>query len=845
MFKNIALNQYSNAVDSYTALNISSKKVTGVLMNKKDKTITIDIGDNKAMKIELVEDQAIENGQLVLIDGRNIKNSKIFDIESNHDLESFEKDIYSKKLKELGLPVNERNINVLKKLDKYGVAISKENFETYKLAKSSLSDIESSLDYESAIKLVEMDIDLENESIEKIASEIKALKADQEGRDLLKKFNKDKLTTEDAEAIAKEIYGSKMGKDIIDIIKSLHQAGISISKKNIEEINDVFYKLNNLREIEDKTFVDTIKNNLDINIDNLYKVKRYVKNDDLSEIDSLKDYELQRILEPDLSSKDLDLLDQEIVKLLESLALPASEENIMIAKEFIKKDLDITSERIVQVKDFRNSLETIINKLDKNLAAQLLREEINIEDLDIRELAEKIFELENSESNLSPDVQADELESLMEKVKSLKNIEEKDIISLLEKGIDFKINKLQEVIWSSRQVANNTNPVLYGISKISTAFRSIANLDFNTIAFQIKRSIPMTLMNMEKSQLNLQASQDVAQALKANDLEVSRYNIQKSMRIYRSFLNIKENLTIDMVKQARENDIELENINIELASKHVDEYRKVKGYAFVDNSTEIIKNSDEYLMFLIKNKKPLSFAELSKTDSIFKNENQLGHKISQMSALLEESGDQASKEKFEQFKKQVIEISKSMSASKEDIEKAYKQIEKSIKDMEEDIKFLAKQESALIKDKFRELSENIDENKEILKENKIIQLPLYMNEQFTNLNMYFRDKGKSKSNPDRQEISAVLSIDTVNLGNLNINLDIRGRSVDISMVLEKLEDKSHIEGYKNMLVDLLDQAGYQANEISFNVDKEVEFLTLQETIRPQASLSNGKLDISI
>ena len=1261
MLENIQKSKYSDAVDSYTALNVSSK-IKGTLIEKEDKNIKIDIGNNQALDIELREDVSIKKGETVLIDRRNIVKSKVIDLKENIKIEKNDMDIYSSKLNELDIDVSEKNIKAIKKLDSFGIDITKDNVETYLIAKNSLSEISTLLDYDNTIKLIEMDVDIENESIQKLASMIEGLEEEQEGFNILKMFKKKDITTEEAEGIAKKLYGSKMGKDIIDIIKSLHKKKVNITKKNIEKINDVFYKLDNLKDIEDKTFINTIKNKLDINIENLYKVKRYVKDEkiDIStdkniemhkfnnkRIINIKGYEHPKQNRAKITSRELEFLQEDIEDLMTELELEPSEDNIKLSKEFIKRNMDVTKENIVGIGEMKEALKTVIQKLDKEITAQLIKENIDIESTDIRIIAEKINliknpdrilervnsqdlsvreikelkqevlkvmkeienkvaevevdektelqvkkelsvqeikvlkqevmkvieeietkvadigidekiesqvkkelptqeikelkqevtkvmekienkvsdieiaekiepqvkkessmqeikelkqeaikvieeienkvadieidekiesqvkkessvkeikvlkqevlkaieeieskvaevevdektepqvkkessvqeikelkqevlkvmeEIENKVSDVKTDekiepqtkkessmqeikelkqevlkiieevenkvedieidgkivpqakkessiqeikelnqevtkvieeienkvleievdekivpqarkesymqeikelkqevlkimekienkvldidlnkaietIEQESIEKIMNKIDTLKKVGEKDILSLLEKDVDFKINKIEQVIFGKREPvkierfegATYARPIeqatVDSIDTISKAFKEIGKLDFNTVALQIKRNIPMTISNMQKSsafldainnksQLNKEKEYEgnettsVIKALNRNNLDSNKFNIQKAMEVYKSYNNIRDNLTSNMVRNAVENNIKLENMDVSLTSKYLDNYTKSSvdyesikrsekekyAHEFTESISDMMENIDENVMFLIKNKKSISFKELREIQSIFQNENQLGHKISEIDELVNEKGTYETKQKFEKLKKDIGNISKGMSESQEELEKAYKQVEKSIDEIEDNLKFVDQYHNDVASKKSKEISVKIDENKIIAKENGIIQIPLYINGQFTNLNMYFRDKQREKSKNSSEDISVVLSIDTVNMGNININLDIEKKNVNMKIGLKNINDRSHMEDHKNLLVDFLEQDGYSIGKVSFHSEEEIDLLGLEESSQTKKSISDSNLDLKI
>ena len=78
-------------------------------------------------------------------------------------------------------PGTTRSMEVSYPSSGHDIDITKENIECYKLAKNSLSVISTTLDYESTIKLIEMGVDVENESIHKLMSLIRDLEEEEKG----------------------------------------------------------------------------------------------------------------------------------------------------------------------------------------------------------------------------------------------------------------------------------------------------------------------------------------------------------------------------------------------------------------------------------------------------------------------------------------------------------------------------------------------------------------------------------------------------------------------------------------------------------------------------------------
>ncbi|KDR94362.1 hypothetical protein SAMN02745945_02373 [Peptoclostridium litorale DSM 5388] len=1016
MMEKVLQGKVSAAADAYTALT-AAPKIRGTLIEKDEKNIKIDMGDNTVLEAQVKEEIDSSVGEVVLIDRKNIVKSKLTSKKEDTRVENGEKLFYFEILKKHGIEASEYNLNAAKELNVNGVDLTRENIQSYAAGKVYLDEIAASLDYDSAIKLAKMDVDIENASLQEIAISLEELKEEKEGFSILKMFGKKEITTEKAESIAKRIYGSSMGKDITDIIKSLHKRNVNITKKNIEKINDVFYKLDKLQYVENSTFIDTLKNKLDVSIGNLYNIKRFVKKGSIESAGleqklNLKGYAPVKIGKTRVTEKELRLLKEDIVRLLGESGFEASDENIKISKDFIKSEIDITKENITGIKDMKSALSSIIKNLDRDKAAQLVKEGVDIEKVDIREIAKKISLMEKhakseavetdgmkmaekkageiqinqvaienkyrqmekrdfkeasaqnsssegkqSENTQNNDIQSikpekaqrpqngedikpveqnmeaeyeqlksaedkglktetkNSVEDIIEKVEMLKKIDEKDLLTLIKKNVDFKISKIEKVLLGKNetslqpsgsdysqilrfQTGTESNTFALTASKagsLAAALKNIGELDFNVVAFQMKNQIPMTIKNIESSSVLLMRQNtqtdikekryikdmqfpkllsgeserevkryvnqhiepnrnalEVAKALVQNGLGLSRSNIQRAYDVYGNYMNVRGKLSAPMVLDSIVKNIDVENMDIDMVSKYVDKYEeqhiknehlnpKVKQESAIKNQPESsLENPDEIanlrdsilkrlvddigtsgakrestLAFLIKNKRHISLGELQKTYSLVENKGQLGHKVSEIINFIDEKGDMESREKIDGVKNTIKKISKSIRESNWKFEKEYADIEEALGEIESSIKLSNEEESSALKRKFKELSEKMQESQRLSRESKIYQIPVYMNEQLTNLNMYFRDRKKGLSRLSSEDMSVVLSIETENLGNVNMNIKVDRNNVNVKIGLENEQDKGHIENYKDILENLLEKSGYSMGEISF------------------------------
>ncbi len=1150
-------NPYGVITEGYGAFNTSSK-VRGTLIEKNANDVKIDIGDNKIMQATLKDKIDAQVGDIVVIDKREIVKSKTTIASDVVIVQKDEQAQYEEILNRLDVPITKENIKVAKTLEIHDIQITKENIQSFVFSKNCLEDIVGNLDYDSAIKLLEKDIDLENDSLQKIAVALEEVKHEEEGFAFSKLFKKKEINTEEAEEIAEKIYGSKMGKDITDIIKALYKRGVSITKKNVEKVNDVFYKLDKLQAVENQTLIDTVKNKVEASIDNLYKLKNFVKKGAIEAVDKIsawttKAYESFTPKVSKITEKDLQRLEEDIKSLLRNMDIKDTDENIKLSKDFIKNNIEVTKENIESIQEMKEALKVLIQNLDYDKAAALIKSGVNIEKEDIRKVANQLKEIENIQVDVN--VQNKEVKDLLEKIKDFKKIEDKDLLTLLKKNVDFKINKIDQVIFKKNkdmveeitatpyenmhlnlsktkeeeelseanikaalekieiqvtkeniQIAKeltkqdikitkeniesiqemkqaldkvikeleqgvkvdienkdirvlakeideikeqdntvkgaidnvtelknieNKQPVsslkeemdfsinklqeklpqnkdrnkvqtkeidfkvseeeikessqniqvqdtkenitavqemkktvkedmeelnkkqtseltkaevesenieisnmvekinilkkvedkdLVGmfkqeldfqiekieenqntqtlntsmgrINRLSQLFGTMKELDFNVVAFQMRNNIPITLRNLQSSYLwinkkteklelqnqiekiempkeigreqengiqkyvkenkpRMQRGVEIAKALIQNSLSLSKSNIQRVYEAYGHYKNVRDHLSSNMVIESVEKGMHIENMDLKDVSDYVDNWAKNIGKGneelkyFTHHITSMNKERESAIALLMKRNKPISLKEIQKNSFLLKNKDQVGHKIGDMIDFLEEREEEDNKEGAAVLKSVSKDISKKLKEGNVNPEKAYEEIMNAVKEVKNNVKIQEEEGSKTFHKKYKELLDTLEQSHRLNKEEKMLQFPLYMNEQFTNLNMFFRDRQKGNKKMDAEDMSVVLSLETKNMGNVNIQLKVDKKQVKVEMGISKEEDKTYIEKYEGILNQLLEKVGYELGDISFDVKGKDNLMKIGENEVDKIYRNKGFLDLKI
>lgn len=392
-------NIYHGVINSYIKTP-NSPKIRGTLLEIDENKIKVAIGNEKALDITLDKPMDAEVGEDIIIDRRNIKESKLVkQTDETADDEQAAQDIQNKYdyiLKSLDIPINDESIEAIESLENHGVDITKENILSFMLAKEQLSDISEKLDYDTAVRIAEENLNFDKESLQKVLQEMQKVQGEKRPFSLLRFLGiKKDMTTEEAEKIAYEIYGDKTGKDITDIIKALDKAGLDTSKKNIEQINNIFSKLHDIKDIENKTIIDSVKNKIDTSIDNLYKLKNAVAKGAIKVEQKLgqlanKVYNAYSNAVGAVTEKELTQIEGDIKNRLQDMGIKITDEVVKLSKDVIATGLDLTGENLQKIMSIKGAIVELNFDLDYEKTAFLIASGVNVEKVEVVELKDMI-----------------------------------------------------------------------------------------------------------------------------------------------------------------------------------------------------------------------------------------------------------------------------------------------------------------------------------------------------------------------------------------------------------------------------------------------------------------------
>lgn len=835
------MNRYSS-IGSLTGNDIRNKymsgpsnvKIEGEILSKDGKNLRIQTKNNDILDMILKKDIDLKKGQTLLISRREIESMKVV---SKEDEKTEEKDKVEakEKLNEMGLKSTDENIKALRVIKNYELPPTKENIEKISATMISLEKMKSSINPEMAANLAEKGMDLESISIFEIDSIIKELQnIEPREKNLLQSIFQKELSDQQSKKLAKEIYGHEMGKDIQDVIKALHKLDIEINKDNVDRVHDIFSKLHNLKDIEFKDIVESIRKE-DLTIDGLYKSKNNITESVLNKAVTA-DYGASPFRS--LTDKDLELMEKEIKRFMSSMEI--DEKHIDIAKAMLKKNMEIDKSLIENTAMAREALKELQKLLDKETAALLIKEGEDILKKDIFALLKIVKEIKgDKESIISKGLEKAEIEMGKELMNLVKSISKDQVLSGDEKLkalVSQRNNSLVNEMFGTRmaQLLPKEDIEALKTSYILSSVKQISHMDINhlkeTVTLDLigRRAgiIPREDTSVQKTELNrqLMTREEIAVSLEKKNEAIFHYEY------------LRGTAKMHHIKSMISNGFDPMKTPISEMRNYIQKFEE--KYGSYDFSKIKLSSIEEASVGLSKLSSVISLNTGMKALDMAQGKPVFTENIDRM---IEQSRERDFGELSKKLEGLVRLMSESPKGNKEEQQAYINQIYSNLKEAEELVKSSKREDKDIFQRYMKELTENIKETHRLKESSSMIQIPFYMNGEGSNANVYAKTKGKGKKGIDPEDMSILMDISTKALGKLGFYIKVEGKEIRLKVSGDSpyLKDmKSDAESLGN----LLEVSGY--NLKSMDISSKGEDLKVEFVEDTAGEISTG-LDVKI
>ncbi len=778
----LKINNKENIINSYGITPTLPYDIEGVLVDKNGKDIKIEKTiDNKTVEYSLrLKEEIVGNlGDNIKVEKDNIVAAKVEEKE-----EIVKEENQTRKaadiIRELGLEYTEENIRMVEFLINSGIPITKGNLDSYIKSREYLNKIVEGIDPNLFVKLMDKGIDLEGESLQKIAQALEEVQNEKTPFSLKRFLRLEKdLTYKEAEEIAKEIYGQKMGKDVYDTIIALHREKLPITRENIDKTIEVMSKLHNLKGLKDDTYVKVLNEDISFNIDNLYKLNNSYTVTPIENNMEAKTFEAFTI------GKETTI--DGLKEILANLGLEDNIENINILREFIVNDMVMDKEKYNKIISMKEAVKELIDLLGYEETARLNEKDINPLEEDINQLVKELKKEKDIEEN-DKSIDNKKIEDIRRNLEILGKVKDKDLLMLIKNEEDFTLKAIKEIIDTGIEkelsIEHKTLDKTVHLSNILNTLGE--DLNSNTVFLATKRYDILTLNSLFMAQEEITTSQETI-------VPVDRVN---EGLIFEEYLRARNNLTINIVKESIKDGQTLEHMPINELNNYID--KKINRYKesqrMINEIKDIKGNEEKILPIIMRNQIPMTLKEIKDINSFLNGEKGLANILKE---VMESNNPKYTEEFKEELKLLKEKISTSIKNGDDGFKDEYKELMNS----------LSSSNNSFDKNKREESKEEeyIKIQSKISKKDMIFQLPIEIGNEYKSLNIIVPDIQKGI---DKNNMKFFISLETDNIGSVDIELNVKGKEVQINID----EKGTALKNNLSLLEKGLQNLGYSLNK---------------------------------
>lgn len=803
-------------IDKYTYLkDIESNTKPDEIISKAVDNI---ISDKKIDDIELMDNRspqstknAIENKSSSDINTDN-DNSKDYTKAKNIvDNITKIKDEYLRNLINKGKTINLDNLEKKshKNLDDEGIKLqSPEDQNKYITAKRQLEEIRLKMTVESANRLMNNGIKIDTEPLNHIVEELKKLE---------QANMKNELKSVGAETTDSNI--NKMS-EVIDTVSQAKSTSNNILGQIMKKTID--YTLR------------SITNNGNVDVDNNRLMEMYDKLGTKPRTDL-----------GDSLSKTFDQLGN----ILKDMKIEVNPDNIRAAKILAYNEMEISESNINNIKLLDQQVGIVLNRLHPNIVAHMIKDNLSPIDMNVDEV---INYMNNFDEYMGEDLtdkiamyinQMDKSNSLTEKerismigiyrmLNTISKSEGRAVGFLMKKDMKLSLNNLMEAAKYLRKTGGKHTDINVNVDD---GFGTLQQLQYDreSIREQIHQAFEKAGFEVNKSNINL------IDSIEEFQLRVTEDNVID--------MKYMENNIKEFIIKASPNNLEklfqkdgIMDKDIEEALSYIEEDNPLEGIdtkeirRYLNQMRNVSSKSIEFLQEL---QLPVNLKNLNTINTLLQDNNELSNKLKHFVNEINESDlDNDIMDKFDNVLERL--------ADGEEIESIYTQLLNELKDIKGNAFHLNPNKRLDITRDLTDITRILDMNKELEDKEGYIQIPVLLNGEITQLNMYYIDKDKIH---DEDSTQVLLSLRTKNLGIVNSIIKISNNDVELNISSTKNNETEYLMNHNKEFKNILEDMGYNVTSIKYeNTEIETPLDSKQSVLMSNVSdMEQGNFEIRI
>lgn len=678
-----------------------------------------------------------------------------------------------KRIMRKNLPINLRNLQrELEDSGEENEVIKESNIENepnYVTAKRQLEEVRLKMTLEAALRL--------NQKIKINTIPLKEL-------------------VEELKALEKEYYG-----------EALIRSGAKDSKENVEQLEELYRKLDVVSKSSQSVLPKVIKNETPFIVDDLYRVLLASKDV------TLKYEQMETKVEPKLGD-DISKIENQLESLLNTQAIEPTKDNIRCSRILVQNNIEVNEDNILHLKLLDEKVEFVSKNLHPIIAANMIKEGFRPDYILIDNVIayikgfDEVLGKESKEQfsqfilrlNEESVLTSEEREGMIGIYRMLHTIEKsngKVIGWLMKNNMSVTLNNLME---GAKYLARNDKNKQEVDILIDDGFGLTDKINYHekSIKTQLEKAFGEKSNNISKSvEMKIDHYEMILDAfMRTASPEKLLQWINKNSNLYETDL---ETIYTEYIKK---------DFNKEEPEEVASSIKKEEIIEFLRSLQNLKKIKQETLVFMEKNRIPMNIKNLQIVSSMLENPFEFGESIEKFNDILKQTNLE------ENLHKIIREINKELKEGRE-VEEVLDVFKEKVKEIKQ---ALLESSSEYKQNSWKmgtDIEKMVDIQKQVQKQNNIFQIPVLINGKATNMNVYLLKEGNKKNIIQKDEISAFVSIETENMGVVRFIIHMDEKNVDFKISGENKEITDYLKSKEYIFKSSIENIGYRVIKSQF------------------------------
>ncbi|MCT4687629.1 DUF6240 domain-containing protein [Vallitalea sp.] len=629
-----------------------------------------------------------------------------------------------------------------------------------------------------------------------------------------------------------------------DIKNELSSVGAKATDSNIDKMNQILETVEKARNTSTNVLGQVMKKEVDFTLKAITG-----NNNDITNKSNM----LQEMYDKLGTKPRADLGDNikktfnQVESILKELNIDINTENIRAAKILAHNEMEISESNINNIKLLDQQVNIVLNRLHPNIVAHMIKDNLSPVEMNINEVTSYMH---NFEELIGEDI-TDKIASFineMDKDNTLSEKERKSMIGiyrmlntisksegravgfLVKKDMKLSLNNLMEAAKYLRKTGGKRTDINVNIDD---NFGTLENLkyDSESIRNQIQEAFEKAGFEVNKNNIKL------IESIEEFQLQITKDNIIDMQYLENNIKELIRKSSPNNLKKILEEDGIMDK-PIEEILNMIDEseMQELDTYRIREQINQVKNTSSESIRFLQKLQLPVNLKNLNTISNLLQDNNELSNKLKHL------MGEFNDTDINNQIDKTFLGILDRL-ASGEEISNIYNEVQKELKEIKGKSFELNPNKRPNITNDLTQIDRILDMNKEMEDKEDYVQIPILLNGEMTQLNMYYIDKDKAI---DENSIKVLLSLKTKNLGTVNSLVKMDDKDIEINISATKVNETKYLMEYSKELKMMIEDMGYNVSAIKYdNPQIETPLEVKQQVNNSTSDNKMGNFEIRI